>query len=152
MTTPEPTNEPSNVVDYMYTLITDNKEALQVQSVLYGEHRLVPMTPGITVAPGPMRSEMVGIPFRVEQNIRILITVFNAMITGNASESPQREALIIAQETAKLLHKNSKMGGWVIQGYVTSIQPSFTVNNGRLMVATRLTWDGLTRVCLPMQF
>lgn len=148
---PEITNEPTNVVDYQYNLVKENLQALELHDVWYGEHRLVPRTPAVTVYPGPMRSKLVGIPFRTEQNIIIYHTVFNSMVTGNASESPERECNRIAQNLADLLHRNSKMGGWVIQGFVTQMNPGFTVNNGRLMVACRLTWEGLTRVNLPME-
>jgi hypothetical protein len=58
----------------------------------------------------------------------------------NKKESEELSELVEAK-----LHEDLTLGGLVIFGYISSIDPGVRLRESEMIRATRLTWDGLSR-------
>lgn len=115
---------------------------LGLQDVYYGDQQKIPRTPCATVEAGTQNNLLAGAPFRVEHDITTYIVLYIAKVTSN--QVSKREADLLSAAVTKRLHEDKTMGGLVVYGLVTRIEPGFA-QRGELMQAVRITWTGLSK-------
>lgn len=137
------TDKPTVVSQYIYDLLTDNKQELGIEDVFDGDQELIPRTPAICVLIGDYGRELTGAPFRTDNAFTIYLMVYHAKIQDN--QLNYRECNELAEAVMDLMHQNKTLGDNVIHGFVTSIEPGYVRQGRSLSYVSRLTWYGLTK-------
>jgi len=140
--------EPEEALDYVYALLNDNKEALGLGFVGYGEERLLPVYPAAVVSFNvPVDRELYATrTFRLQWVIQI--EVYHAKLTvGHKTRT--REDMALAASIRNKLHEDYTFGNRVVFGFVRSERPGVVADGkGRANVATVLVWSGESRAAL----
>lgn len=138
------TDKPTIVAQYIYDFLRDdaNMLALGLEDVFEDDQDLIPRVPAACVVLGEYRRELTGIPFRTDNNFTVYVMLYHAGVKD--VQLLYRECNERAEAVMDLLHTDKTMGGNVIHGYVTTIEPGY-VQKKTLMYASRITWTGLTK-------
>ncbi|HVI77449.1 MAG TPA: hypothetical protein VM715_04685 [Candidatus Acidoferrum sp.] len=143
-------NDYLDVAKYLVGILDAAKTSLGVKDVFYGDQSLLPNVPAACVEPEPMSQEFVGVPFRMERRIRENIYVYYSRLGNRAQGRMDGEALSIAVADFLQLAEHRQAGGLVIHSFITTYTPGYRAQGGHVFYATRLTWEGLVRVQLPI--
>lgn len=117
--------------------------SLGLQDVFYGDQELIPRTPAVAVETGIFTRQLDGIPYRTKNVFRIYLLVYFAKVQDVQVTRLQCDQK--AEQIMRTLHQNKTMGGLVISGHVTAIEPGYTYRGRALMRSARITWEGLTK-------
>lgn len=133
------------VVQKVHDVLTAAKVELGLQDVWYGDQNLIPRYPAVAVEAGPFDRTLAGIggKGRTENRIRVLLLLYLAKIADVQVTKKQTDEL--AERIMDKLHEDITMGGLVIHGFVTTIEPGYATRGGTLMRTTRVTWEGLSK-------
>lgn len=136
------------VVNHLVDLFETRKPVLGLESVWYGDQTLIPKTPALAIEAGPYGRALSGIggKGRTDNAIRIYGIVYLNRIQD--VESLRRETDELAESCMDVMHEDITLGGLVIQGHVTLIEPGYTVRNGAMFRSARITWEGLTKTLI----
>ncbi len=132
----------SVVATYIQDLLAET-ESLQLTDVFYGDQELIPRTPAACVESGLYSRQYAGVPLRTENEIIVNILVYFAKIQDVQVTRLQCDQK--AEDIMRVLHANVTMGGLVINGWVSSIEPGYSMRNKVLMRSARITWTGKTK-------
>jgi hypothetical protein len=138
--------EPDQALDYIYSLINDNKGPLGIRYVGYGDETLLPEYPAVIVSFNiPVDREL----FATRQfnlSWAVQLVVLHARVSAS-HRTRTREDMQLASGIRNKLHEDYKLGGGVIFGFVQSERPGILVDDrGVANVATTLIWAGDSRV------
>lgn len=136
---------PTVVSQYIYDLLNTNtnKAALGLEGVFDGDQSLIPSTPAVCVLMGNYSRELTGAPFRTDNVFTIYLMVYHAKVQD--TQLTQRECMAFAESIMKFLHTDKTMGGNVIHGFVTGMEPGQAPMGKTMAHVTRITWSGLTK-------
>lgn len=142
---------PEDVLDYLYGVISDNKEALGIVTVGYGTENLVPIYPACILSAGSTLRELHSTrTFLVTYEMNLWI--YHADMDASHAVRT-KEDLQLVTEIVQLLHSNfqaitpSQPSGQLIFSYVHTEEPGIAQNRrSNAIVATRLVWTGENRV------
>jgi hypothetical protein len=132
------------ITQYIVDLLEANKVALGLTDVWYGDQQLVPRTPSCAVEAGPKNRALAAMPRVTQNSFIVYVLVYVAKIQD--VQSTHKTAIQMAEAIEEVLHGDPTMGDNVIHGYCTSIEPGYAVRGGTLMRASRITWEGLTKL------
>jgi phage gp29-like protein len=127
--------------------IEDNKGALEIQDVYFGDQNKIPRVPAACVEPVDKTRELDGAPRRTKNDIQVYVFVYHARI-GDVQDTLE-EALDRSEAVEALLHADSTLGGLVIHSLVTALEQGLLRRSGTFYRGTRLTFTGLTKTNLP---
>jgi hypothetical protein len=141
-------DNPSEVAKGIISYLNDSKDELGIRRVWYGDDDMVPETPAITVVPGNMTTEISETAFTITNQIPIILTVLHSRLDNQEVNREQcdEKAFDIRQE----LHKDPRMGGLVVFGYVSSMEPGFTTRQRVMLRATRIIWSGMSKTRMSL--
>lgn len=116
--------------------------------VAYGDQQKIPRTPYICVETGTKTRELSGIggKGRVDNHFTVFIMVYISQV--KSVQVNRHDADALAEKVELILHEDVTIGGTVIHGFVTSIEPGFSTRSGELMRVARVTWTGLTKTLI----
>jgi len=130
------------VTDYLLELLQNDGD-LGLQDVWYGDQELVPRMPAVTVEPTGVQSTLAGLPFMLENQLNVVVTVYFGAIQD--IQKTQRDSISYAQDVVAALHADKTMGGNIIHGYCTQVEHGVALKTGAMIYASRITWTGLTK-------
>jgi len=135
------------ISQYIKDLLANNT-TLGLQDVWYGDQQLVPRVPAAAVEPGTLRRSLGGVsPGGVTENyIAVYVMVYHAGIKD--TQTTKKECDEHAEKIITALHADLTMGGLVIHGFCTEVDPGYATRGGELFFATRIQWEGLTKTRL----
>ncbi len=124
------------------TIGTDSKK-----DIYYGDQPLYPRFPSLAVEPSPQTRELnqTGLQQRIRFSMGIM--AFSGGLKG--MEKRKKEADELAQRVVTRLHTDRTLGGLVIHGHATGVQPGFAQRGGALLVVHLITWDGISNFTMP---
>lgn len=113
--------------------------------IYYGDRQLIPATPAISVVPGPYTRSISGVggKGRTDNNIRVFFLCYIARLDDSSELA--RDVDLFGETLMDILHENVTLGGLVVHGFVTAIEPGYATRSGTYMHACRVTWEGLTK-------
>jgi hypothetical protein len=123
-------------------VLTESADELTLKGVFYGFQQLIPEFPAISVESG-RKFRGGSSTHRFEIRFSVLMMLEHGKIQSteiNKKESEELSELVEAK-----LHEDLTLGGLVIFGYVSGIDPGVRLRESEMIRATRLTWDGLSR-------
>lgn len=136
-------DKPTVVSQYIYDYLSDGRQMLGIEDVWDGDEQLIPRVPAVCVIMGNYGRLLSGAPFRTDNTFDIFLMMYHGQIQD--SQLNQRQCILRAEAVMDYLHLDKTMGGNVIHGYVTSIEPGAVRLGTSLMFVTRITWSGLTK-------
>lgn len=148
-----PARFPSQVALRMLAIIDANKPALigVDAQTFYGDQDKLPTSPTVCVEAGEVSRPLVGVPFRVENNFECYVLLYHGKVqdveTNKLEAEQYAEAIAAHFDTNKTLELLGD-GGIVIHGHIVSINHGYSVKQGSLVKASRLTWQGKTKTML----
>lgn len=138
----EPITRPEQLVEYLALVIEDS--SLPFEYVSKYDEALIPEYPAVQVQPGVLDKDVHGTHTFII-GLRAILYVMHAKMTIDHRQR-SLEDLQLATDLVALLESDMRLGGRVIQGWVDSETPAAFPPRGRkgdIVVATRLTWNGL---------
>lgn len=119
---------------------------IPTDNIAYGDQTLIPRTPFVCVETGPMRSELAGVSYMMQNDHTVYLMVYHINLQDPPGEQKTREECDqMAYDIRTLLHTDKQMGGLVIHGHVTNLDPGYATRSNKLLKMTRITWSGLTK-------
>lgn len=143
---PSQTDDFVVVADAVKAVLENAGNGLGFLDVYYGDQELIPRTPAATVEPGGIRSELAGAPALALNNIPISIMIYHAGVKN--TQVTRKECDQKAMLVRGVLHNDLHLGGLVIHGYCTNIESGYAQRSNTLFRATRITWEGTSKVRL----
>lgn len=144
----ELTDSMTVVGKYVEGLLRTNQVALALADVFYGDQERIPRTPAACVEPGDKRRSLNGVPRRTLVDITIYIIVYHYRIRDPQDIREENDLKAEAIET--LIHTDCRLGGYVIDSMVTSVESGFQAKGNSLFRASRLTIGARSQVQLPL--
>ena len=134
----------SVIVQYIVDKFEANKTALGVKDVFYGDQNRIPNIPSITVEGGDKDRSYTQTGLQTVVNLPVFIYIYHSgirdlQITKKACDE-------LAEAVEALLHTDVNLGGLVVNGLVTSMEPGFANRGKEIFVVHRLTWQGIAKV------
>ncbi len=144
------TDANSVVTQALVDLLVEDWDTLGVPSkkdIYYGDQPLYPRFPSLAVEANPQERELnqTGLQQRIRFSISIL-----AFHGGLKSASERRKDNDeFSERVVTRLHTDRTLGGKVIHGHATSIEPGFVPRGGGLLVTHLITWKGISNFTMP---
>lgn len=145
---PELTDSLVTVAKYIEAMLTAQQVALNVKDVFFGDQERIPRTPAICVEPGDKKREYNGAPRRTQVDFTVYVIVYHYRIKDTQSIREENDLLSEAIETQ--IHMDCRLGGYVVNSLVTSVESGYQVKGNSLFRASRLTIGARSQVQLPM--
>lgn len=114
--------------------------------VYYGDQSKYPRTPAVSVemAPQDRQLNQTGLQQRIV--LRAYIMAIHSPLA--AAEKRWEETDEFADRIVTQLHTNRTLGGLVINGYVTGIEPG-ALRRGGMLAVHRISWEALSNYTMP---
>jgi hypothetical protein len=136
------------VSKYIETMLSSNAVALNLEDVFYGDQQRIPRTPAACVESGEKRRTLKGAPRMTLVDITTYIIVYHYKLKSVQEIREDNDLLAEAIET--LVHSDCKLGGYVIDSMVTSVESGYQMKGNSLFRASRLTIEARSQVLLPL--
>jgi hypothetical protein len=136
------------VSKYIETMLSTNAVALNLDDVFYGDQQRIPRTPAACVESGEKRRTLKGAPRMTLVDITTYIIVYHYKLKSVQEIREDNDLLAEAIET--LVHSDCKLGGYVIDSMVTSVESGYQMKGNSLFRASRLTIEARSQVLLPL--
>jgi hypothetical protein len=139
----------TEILDYLHDRIDNNKTALGLKHISYGDEQLLPEYPALVLtAERPTQTRQ----HATRQWYRSFfcdLWLFHAKLSVSRRVRT-REDIELARKLEKFLNADRTLGDHIIFGFVTDLQPivigRITSTKGNAVIATRLSWQGENRV------
>jgi hypothetical protein len=131
---------------YMYDLVYNNRLILGFEDVYDGEQDLIPRTPACLIVMGEYTREYTGAPFRTDNTFTVFLMLYHEKIQD--TQLNQRECMEQAEQLMLFLHQDLTMGGLVINGFVSNIEPGYIKSGKSMTYVSRLTWTAFTKTMI----
>lgn len=137
-----PQTDSIEVVTLALVDIFETDATLGIKDVYYGEEANIPRTPAVAIEVSKSRT-----PYQTGNNY---LVTFNAVIDVfhsryKSKQVTRQECDQFAKSVEDLLHADLKLGGLVINSFVSAIQTGGLRRGTTLMQASRLTWQATSR-------
>lgn len=123
-------------------------EIADEKHITYGDQQKIPATPFLTVESGPKVRELTGIGGKGRTDNRFTVFILCYISAIRSVQLNREDADTFAEAVELILHSDVTLGGLVVHGYVTSIEPGYATRSGELMRVARITWQGLTKTLI----
>lgn len=132
----------SEITQAVIDLLKDN-ESLGLAKVYYGDQAGIPEVPSATVETGSAEREYTQTGLQTTRTIPIIVVIYHGQVGDVQIIKKSLDDLADAVEVA--LHADNTLGGLVINGLVTSIEPGVASVGRAQFHAHRLIWEGLVK-------
>ncbi len=116
---------------------------LNLKEVYYGDQGGYPFTPSASVELGGTEREYNQTGIMTNLSIEIAIVVYHGLVVD--LQNIKKELDQFAQAVEDKLHVDNTLGGLVISGIVTSVEPGVAVVGNSQFQAHRLTWAAIIK-------
>lgn len=132
-----------DAADAIKDKLVTNMNVLGLKNIYYGDDDFAPAYPFAGVAPQPKDRDF-ATTSQFDVKLRTAITLYFGKL--QMPEVNSREADILAENVEALLHSDFKLGGLVIFGFVSRVEPGVArTARGIVLKATRLLWEAHSR-------
>ena len=135
------TKKSSEASKYIQNLLAGDASvrAFGVQDVFYGDQVKLQRTPAIAVHPGTMARRLYEASLRTENTFPIFILCYYGKIQDIQTNELASDQL--AETVVDVLHANFQLGGLIVNGHASLIDPGVAVRSGAMLRTTRITFD-----------
>lgn len=146
------TDDPYVVANAIYDLFVANQQDLGLKGVFFGEIQMFPETPSLAVEAGRMSRDRAGALNRFENDFTTYLLVYHSPIADTSIS--QRELLTFTQLIQDVYHASivSRLLGdpatddnLLYDGFVSTVEPGFSIRQNSLVRTARLTLHGKSK-------
>ena len=130
------------VTQRVFDILTENADELTLKGVYYGYQQLIPTFPAISIESGAKARGGAG-THRFEIRFSVLMMLEHGQI--QSTEINKKESEELSELVEQKLHEDFTLGGLVLFGYVTGIDPGVRFRESEMIRATKLTWEAISR-------
>jgi len=146
---PQDYHDITQVLDYLHDRIDNNKTALSLKHITYGDEQLLPEYPALVLtAERPTRTRQHATR-QWHREFFCDMWLFHANLS-RSRRVRTKEDIQMARKLERFLNADRTLDGHIIFGFVTDLQPivigRVTSTKGNAVIATRLSWQGENRV------
>jgi hypothetical protein len=133
----------------MVDILEAEKTTYGIQQVYDGDVNLVTETPSVAVTAGSKGREVYATGLMTKVDLQVVLMIYHNRI--QEVQKQQREVMELSEGLEELfhLHANQTLGGLVIFGMFTSVEPGYADRQGTVLRTTRMTWEAQSRHGLP---
>ena len=117
--------------------------SLNLKDVYYGDQTGIPKVPSATVELGGTDREYNAIGIQTNLLVTLSIVVYHGLLADVQKIKKQLDEF--TQGVEDKLHVDNTLGGLVISGIVTGVEPGVAVVGQSQFYAHRLTWEGMIK-------
>ncbi len=144
------TDANSVVTQALVDLLVGDWDTLGVPSkkdIYYGDQPMYPRFPSLAVESNPLERELnqTGLQQRIFFTMSIL-AFHGGLKTASERRKDNDE---FSERVVSRLHTDRTLGGIVIHGHATSVEPGFVQRGGSLLVTHLITWEGISNFTMP---
>ena len=132
----------SIITQAVVDLLAGDKD-LGLSKVYYGDQAGIPQVPSATVEAGSAERQYTQTGLQTTRVVPIIIIIYHGKVADVQDIKKSLDEYATLVETK--LHEDSTLGGLVINGLVTSIEPGGVSIGRAQFYAHRLTWEGLVK-------
>jgi len=140
------TNKVSEIAEYLVDLISQNKTALGVDEVYYGDQQKLNAGVVVCIEPDEKITTLKGHPRVMRVEFSLQIFVYHAMLQSAIASRRANDKCAEAIET--LIHEHYILGGLVIDSVVASIQSGIVTKSNSIVRASRMEFRATSQVIL----
>lgn len=115
--------------------------------IYYGDQERYPRFPSLAVEPAPTERQLYQTGLQEKIDFTMYLLLFHGPIATTSDRRKETDTL--AQSVVDQLHTDRKLGGLVVHGHPTNVEPGFFARGGAMLVAHRITWTGTSRHLMP---
>lgn len=144
------TDKNSEVAQALVDLLRNHWEEIPVSGpddIYYGDQAQYPRYPSIAVDPAAQDRELNQTGLQERIMFEMYILVVHGPVKG--MEDRQFEVDSVTERCVGILHTDRRLGGRVIHGSVSTVEPGFAVRGGALQIVHRITWNGISNAYMP---
>ena len=138
----------SVMCDRLFTLLDNNKAALGLADLFYGDQSKIPRTPTLCLEPDIKQRTLAGVPRRSENTLRAYLLIYVSKVQDVQSNS--RDVLVFAETVEALLHVEPTLGGLLVHSFCPAIEPGYRTRDNTQFRACRITFEGINKSILGM--
>jgi hypothetical protein len=130
-------------------LLETNKETLQLDDVLYGNHNLIPRASAAIVTAGGKTRQLAGVSApggRTENNLIVAIQLHWSKVGNEEEERIAADQRGTAVE--RLIHADTTVSGLIIHGYINQVERGETIVNNSMFRSVIMSFVGITKTYL----
>jgi len=136
------TTDMTIVTQMIVDKLTDAADELGLANVYYGLQELIPEYPAVCIESFPKRRASYGThSFNVELAVGLL--VYHGKI--QSSTVTKKECEVMAERIQDKLHEDFYLGGLVLFGYVTRVDPGVSRVQEVMIRSTRIIWEATSK-------
>lgn len=119
-----------------------------IPDMYFGDQNRIPRTPALCVDSGDYSRTLSGRGGKGRtDNIFTVFTMFYLCKVADI-QATKLSVEQLAETAMDILHADVTFGGLVIHGFVTKIEPGYSMRQGVLFRTARMTWEGLTKTLI----
>lgn len=131
------------VTEKVHGLLSFRKAELGIAEVYYGDQTLIPVFPAVVLESYP-KDRTIRVTHKFDLTIRVGITIYHDKV--QSTTVTKKEAEELAEAVEAVLQEDMTMGGLVLFGFVTRVEPGVAIRQREMIRASRLTWEGRSKV------
>jgi len=128
--------------------LDEAKATIGLADVYYGDQTKIPRVPAACVEPIVKRREHQGVPRQTLVDFQVGILVYLA--EANSVQTTREDVDRVAEAIETELHKDSQMGGLVIDSLVSTLESGYAFRGNTLYRTSRIVFTGRSKVGLPL--
>jgi hypothetical protein len=145
-----PTDKVSVVAQAVRAILVEASVRLGLQDVYYGDQEKIARSPSVAVETGNKNRDLTGAPRRTTITLQVFLILYHSKVQDN--QVTRLECDLMAETIEDELHKaeHVTLGGLVSHSMVTNVEYGYARRANTLWTATRMTYETLSLVNLPM--
>lgn len=133
-----------SIVDVTQSLVdTITNSDLGFKDVFYGDEKLIPRTPAVSVIPDTKDRVLAETGMMVVNTFQVFIIIYHSRL--DTVQVTRKECDALAEQLESLLHLDKKLGGLLYTSHATTLTPGYVTRGKVIMQATRITWQGRSK-------
>ncbi len=150
------TDSMSDVCLALESMFEVAKTDLGLKDVFFGQTDLFPETPALSIEPNLQETTRSGAPQKMHHEFSVYLMVYHSPL--RAKEVSARELLAYSEtirdfvhsgSTTRLLGDYSASQNLLLDGYISRMEPGFTVRQNSMVRTARLTFFGISETLMP---
>ena len=117
------------------------------KDIYYGDQTLYPRFPSLAVESSPQERELYQTGLQQRISFTMSILAFHGGLKGVSERRKDTDEF--AERVLTRLHTDRTLGGLIINGTATSVEPGFVARGGSLLVTHLITWEGISNFTMP---
>lgn len=134
------------VADAVKARLESNATSLGLKGVWYGETKLIPYTPAVSVNVNYKNRELIQTARTTKVTFELEIYIFHSAL--DAPGVTKRDCDLKSEEVEAVLHTEPTYGGILIHSFVYNTAPGYYQAGAKMLRTSKIRWQGVSKTRL----